>query len=148
MKRQICDKHSPSCHQSRRVSQPLLICTWVVVFNNILCLIYVRKSIINIVQNIQVCLKYLLLIFSNYPHTLCTFAFMPFFIPRPRYAIVSTSDIYLVQNLIASSAIYLSTINASGRYGFFTYPLNIFMHLSIGYIHSKNTTRIPISLTR
>ena len=48
--------------------------------------ICVGKNINSIVQNIQVCLEYLLLIFSNYPHISCAFAFMPSFISRPRDA--------------------------------------------------------------
>jgi len=44
---------------------------------------------------------------------------------------------------------YLSIIDASGWYGFFTYPFNIFMYLLIGYIHLKNIgPHILISLTR
>jgi len=53
------------------------------------------------------------------------------------------------QNLILSSAIYLSIIEASRRYWFFTYVFKIFIYRSMGHIHLKYTgPQNLISLTR
>ena len=62
--------------------------------------------------------------------------------------IASVSDIYVVQNSIASSTIYLSHRYLCSIW-ILIYPFNIFMHGSFGYIHRKNIgIHILISLTR
>jgi len=113
-------------------------------FNNILC---ASKE-----EQHQYCSKYTSMLGVSFRSTLTSRVPLPWCLPSYRdlgMPITFISNIYVTQHSMASSTIYLSTIDASSWYRFSTYHFNILMHCSIGYIyHKKREPHILISLTK